>query len=375
MRRPTKCAAPLPTCAGRQRARRVPVAAVRLTSSGKPSGSLAPRVRRNRSARSAIWSSRRANSPDAERRIANNLGSTGPGEQGQDRARRLAGRQDGLAERTRRLQEGLKAGPKPAAGSPGRPAASGEAARVIEQQRLVERMQQSAAEGIRASAGRRASLDDRPKSDEQRAVARALDKAADTLASASEGGDEEARKLSAQLSRTRDLRERLDGLGDRLEEQGGPNGRTGSPSPGVQKAASESRKSGESLRGEGSRGGDPGKLRDEYAQQLQEARELLSELSRENPNSTQPGAGATPLGQGAVLSAPGTEAFKQDFARWEQMRRQATTALELAEASISKQLRAAQARDRLAAGVADTAPAEYQQQVDSYFKAIAGKKK
>ena len=38
-------------------------------------------------------------------------------------------------------------------------------------------------------------------------------------------------------------------------------------------------------------------------------------------------------------------------------------------------LQTRQAKDRLAAGADDKPPAGYQQQVDSYFKAIAGKKK
>jgi hypothetical protein len=76
-----------------------------------------------------------------------------------------------------------------------------------------------------------------------------------------------------------------------------------------------------------------------------------------------------------TLSAPGTEAFKQDFAKWEVLRRQATEALENVESSLSKQLQAKEAHDRLAAGVDDKAPPEYQQQVDSYFKALATKKK
>ncbi len=75
-----------------------------------------------------------------------------------------------------------------------------------------------------------------------------------------------------------------------------------------------------------------------------------------------------------TLSAPGTEAFKQDFANWESMRRQATQALENVESAASKKLQARQSKDRLAAGADDKAPAQYQQQVDSYFKAIASKK-
>jgi len=76
-----------------------------------------------------------------------------------------------------------------------------------------------------------------------------------------------------------------------------------------------------------------------------------------------------------TLSAPGTEAFKQDFARWDEMRRQATQALENVESTLSKKLQAKQAKDRLAAGADDKPPAGYQKQVDSYFKAIASKKK
>ena len=71
------------------------------------------------------------------------------------------------------------------------------------------------------------------------------------------------------------------------------------------------------------------------------------------------------------MSAPGTEAFKQDFSKWDALRKQATQALERAESSLSKRLQTKASRDRLAAGVEDAAPASYQQQVDSYFKALA----
>ena len=98
-------------------------------------------------------------------------------------------------------------------------------------------------------------------------------------------------------------------------------------------------------------------------------------MRRDDSELTQGGTGFTFEGQGMVLSAPGTEAFKQDFAKWEALRKQVTLALDRAESSISQRLQARQARDRLAAGVDDKAPASYQQQVDSYFKALATKKK
>ncbi len=59
-----------------------------------------------------------------------------------------------------------------------------------------------------------------------------------------------------------------------------------------------------------------------------------------------------------TLSAPGTEAFKQDFAKWDDLRRQATRALEGVESSLSKRLQDKEAKDRLAAGVDDKAPAQ-----------------
>ena len=76
-----------------------------------------------------------------------------------------------------------------------------------------------------------------------------------------------------------------------------------------------------------------------------------------------------------TLSAPGTEAFKQDYSKWEALRKQVTEALERAESSLSMKLQAKESHDRLAAGTEDKPPADYQQQVDSYFKALATGKK
>jgi hypothetical protein len=108
---------------------------------------------------------------------------------------------------------------------------------------------------------------------------------------------------------------------------------------------------------------------------MQETRDLMDQLRREDPTLNRGAAGFTFEGQGMTVSAPGTEAFKQDFAKWEGLRRQATIALENAQSAISKKLQAKESKERLAAGADDKAPAEYQKQVDDYFKAIAAKKK
>jgi len=107
---------------------------------------------------------------------------------------------------------------------------------------------------------------------------------------------------------------------------------------------------------------------------MRETRELMEQLRREDPTLARGGAGFTFEGQGMSTTAPGTEAFKQDFAKWDDLRRQATEALEIAQSAIAKKLQAKDSKERLAAGADDKAPPEYQKQVDDYFKAIAKKK-
>src|SRR5262249_24844150 len=107
----------------------------------------------------------------------------------------------------------------------------------------------------------------------------------------------------------------------------------------------------------------------------QEAKNLLDDLRREDPSLSRNGAGFTFEGQGMVLSAPGTEAFKQDFAKWDVPKRQAVAALGQASAALAKKVQTAAAKDRLAAGANDTAPREYQTQVDAYFKSLAASKR
>lgn len=301
---------------------------------------------------------------DAERRMATELGALGQGANSQDTARRLAGEQEELARRARKLQETLK----PAAGAPG------DAGREIERQQLVQRMEQTAAYLRVAAGGQSPGGDPRQAAAAAGELARSLDRVAAALAAASGAGDGESSMLSERLAKARQLRERLDNLGREVDRLGRQSGKSGNSQSG-QKASGETGKPGEGQQGSGGSGTEVAKLRDEYARQLQQTRELLGELSRLDSSSAQSSIGSTPEGRGMVLSAPGTEAFKQDFAQWEQLRFQATLALQRAELSISKKLLATQSRDRLAAGVEDKAPPEYQEQVDRYFKAIATRKR
>ena len=129
--------------------------------------------------------------------------------------------------------------------------------------------------------------------------------------------------------------------------------------------------------GQGGTSGDPAsveQLREQIAKQLREVRELMNESQRENARS-EGGPGSTFEGQGMVTSAPGTQGFKQDFAKWQELTRQVTLALDDIESTASRKLQERTSKDRLASGGDERAPAAYQQQVDSYFKALATRKR
>jgi len=94
-------------------------------------------------------------------------------------------------------------------------------------------------------------------------------------------------------------------------------------------------------------------------------------VQHDDPTFMDGGAGGLASeGQGLVQSAAGDEAFKQDLEKWEQLRLQINRALELAASSLARRL-TREGHERLAAGLVDRAPADYQKRVDNYFKALA----
>lgn len=326
---------------------------------------------------------------DAQRQVASELGRAGRGETGRDARRRLAGEQGRLAERAAQLGRNLdrSASPSPSAGArrAGDDATSiaralADASRDLERQRVAERMQQ-AADALRASAsagdsggaGQQADprQTDQATRNTQDDVARTLDRLADQLAAASGSRDGEAQRLSGDLSRARDLRDRMAATSAQLEALGASADGGTPPRPGGSKRGGESASKASADAG---LDGEVARLREQYQRQLHETGELINRLGTEERKQGRAGSGATFADRGMVLSAPGTEAFKQDFAKWEALRKQATQALERAESSIAQRLRARQGHERLGANVDDRPPAAYADQVDRYFKALATKK-
>ncbi len=345
---------------------------------------------------------------DAQRQIASESGRARDGQANTDALRRLAGEQDRLSERLQRVQQGLRQqgqGTPGTQGTPGRPQgtenmqqAASDAARDIGQQRLSERMQQSA-ESMRRASGQSSSASSATEGQPsngtpqgtptarqgapnqagaQQELARALDRLADRLNLVDQPQDNDSRRMNEQVARAREMRNRMDDLTKQLEElDRQASGERGSPqsSPSAQGQASQSGRPGQ---GQGGGTGDPApidEVRTAISKQMRELRELLAETQKDTNSRNTGGPGSTFEGQGMVMSAPGSEGFKQDFAKWQELTRQVTLALDEVESSLTRKLQAKGSKDRLASGGDERAPAGYQEQVDSYFKAIATRKR
>ncbi len=425
----------------------------------------------------------------ADARRLQQQGRSGSGSPG-DTLRRMAGEQERLAERANALRRGLS--DLSTSGKSDQERASlGDAQGELSRQKLEQRMR-DAASALRAagngtghnvgnnasnsganSAGNSAGNKGGPAADgssshdiaslanQQDDLARSMDAVAQRMGASVGGNNADSRKLSDQLAQVRAHRNRLNELGQRIDElskeangngskngdkanangsksangqqaQNGQNGQgqNGQKGPGQnaqngqgqagqngqspngqgQSAQGQSGQSGQAGQGQnaqngqgqsgqngqsagngnGQGGGDANemaRLQAEYARQLRETQDLLNGLQREQQGQQQgqqgmgggPGSGYGSMGgwtptdpaAGGARNAPGTEAFKQDYAKWDVLRKGVSLALEQAETSLAQRLSEREARDRLNAGGDDRAPAEYADSVSRYYQALA----
>ena len=333
---------------------------------------------------------------DAERRLGNEASRTAAGGAGDDARRKLAAEQERLADRTERLGESVRQLSQSGEGDERQ--AMAEAGREIDQQRIAERMRESAqsmrksdAASAKASAGR---PDQSPEE-----LARALDQVAERLGDATGGRDGETSRLSEQLSRTQELRDRLARLQrsmEELEKQGaqsaqgttgaqgaqeqgakgasGAQGANGQKSPdgqqpGERQPGSQGQEGSTGQQGSNAGGrGSVERLQRDVDGQMRDAQRLAEELRRE-PGMEK--GGTTPEQWQRSVSAPGTEAFKQDFAKWESLKKNLLVALEQTESKLADQLRARETRERLNAGRHDAVADSYRELVDRYYQSLA----
>ncbi len=312
---------------------------------------------------------------DAERRLGNESARTAAGAAGDDARRRLAADQERLADRTDRLGETVKqlangpaeSEPQDPDAAQGRRQAMTEASREIERQRLGERMRESA-KGMRQGAGEGPNPSATPEE-----LARALDKVAERLGAATGARDQESARLSEQLRKTQELRDRLSDLQhtmDALSKAGGPpqGGQEGSGKP---QSGAEGRggQSGQPGSADGGRAGAVARLQREADEQMREAQRLAEDVRKQNPGMQK--GGSTPEHWQRSVSAPGTETFKQDFAKWESLKKNLLVALEQTESQMSDQLRAREHKERLNAGRHDAVSDTYRDLVDRYYQSLA----
>jgi small-conductance mechanosensitive channel len=121
--------------------------------------------------------------------------------------------------------------------------------------------------------------------------------------------------------------------------------------------------------GSGDGRGSVERLQREADQQMREAQQLAEQMQRENPGMQK--GGSTPEQWQRSMSAPGTEAFKQDFAKWDELKKNLLVALEQTESKLSDQLRARETRERLNAGRHDAVGDTYRSLVDRYYQSLA----
>ncbi|MDP3719699.1 MAG: hypothetical protein Q8T13_18210 [Acidobacteriota bacterium] len=289
---------------------------------------------------------------EAERRLGNEAGRTGAGD---DARRRLAAEQERLAERAERLGESVKQMARTGAADAEDRQAITDASREIDQQKIAERMRQSAQSLRQTSPG-----GDGAGQPEE--LARALDKVAERLGSASGAQDRESAKLSEQLARTQELRDRLGELQRTMDALAREQGSAGQQ-PGA---------TGQQGRAAADRAESVARLQRDADNQMREAQKLAEGVQRENPQMPR---GATPEQWERGVSAPGTEAFKQDFSNWESLKKNLLTALDRTESQLSDQLRARENRERLNAGRHEAVAETYRQLVERYYQSLAAPRK
>ncbi len=357
---------------------------------------------------------------DAERRVASETDRLSPGAGADETRRRLAAEQERLADRTDRLREAAKQMSEPAAGATGEQGesearqAAQQAAKDLERERLSERMRASA-ESMRKPGAPGA------QGSEGREMARALDRIAGQLGSAAGTADQETERLSEQLARTSELRDQIDELQrtiealDREARQGQQGGRPQSDAQGQRgqsaqqqgqqsqsgqqgeqgqqpgqeagQSASQSSQSsspqqgqagregstGEQGGADGGRGGQLARLQREASDRMREAQRSAGELRQQNPDMRN--SPATPEDWYPSLSAPGTESFKQDFSKWESLKKNLLMAIERTESRLASQLRERESRERLNVGGHQGVSDEYREMVDRYYQSLASPRK
>ena len=302
---------------------------------------------------------------DRQRQLADETAKAGTSAS-DDSRRRLAGEQQRLADRADALNQRVQRLAQGETGDRQARERLAEAARTAERGRIGQQMREIA-DDVRKGDAKATT------GEPQRTVARELDRLADQVGGTQPtGGDREGRQLTDDLSKARELRDRLTDLQRQIEAAGKQGQRSESGKPGDSGQPGASARQGEAgQQGQSSQRGPRrlAELQREYLEQLRNAGELGERLEQASPGTGR--AMSTPIEQQMVTSAPGTQAFKQDFSKWETLHKDIALGLERLEAALSQRVVERAARERLRTGATDRVPDTYRSTVDRYYRALA----
>ena len=296
---------------------------------------------------------------DAQTLIAREVDQLEVGQASHDTRSRLAEEQAQMANRVDNLHEATGALARRLDNDLEGRGTLEEVADMFEGERLAPRLRESA-DTLRSAFG----MSDGISEDERRSLTESEDALRDSLVQVAErlelvsgGLSDEARRRAEDLDQTRALRERLGELERQIEALArlGEVGELAS-SPINVKPNVEDESDGLARLGEA------------YERELRRAVDLLGELRRENPSLASRVNGLS--GQYA-RAAPGTEGFKQDFTRWDELRQDVAEALERLEVGQSGLLSAEELRGRLSSGADESVPETYRALVEAYYEALA----
>ena len=183
-------------------------------------------------------------------------------------------------------------------------------------------------------------------------ITEALNRVTEGIGAASHLGNADAERFSEQLAQSSDLRDRLAPIERQIEALSGSE--LTSNNPGANEVPSLT------------------DLFGEYDRALHATQDLLDELRRDNSALDQ--RLANQVENRRSVSAPGTEAFKQDYSQWEALRRDVELALERFDARRSDYLAKEEMSDSVNAGADDRMPEEYRDLVDTYFRSLVSQK-
>jgi hypothetical protein len=333
---------------------------------------------------------------ERQRQLAQQAGELGQPQSGataNERRRQLAGEQGRLADRVAALERQVR---ELARGSDPVKDPLGQAAREMQRGKTAGQLQEAARQLREGGTPQGTDI-----ARQQRDAARVLDRVASLAGQASGRGNGDTQALSDRLADTRDLRDRLKSLEDRIAAlsqqaerdaraaQGATNGSEGKAA-GQQGARGESSSTAKGENGNqrgsqpGSRGSAQGQgdgegtrdtldqlrdLQEQYARELQQAGRMLQGSNA--GGADRGGRMATPEGHEFSRSAPGTEAFKQDFARWDSLRKGIANAMDRYEATLAQRLAEREAAERVQAPLRDRVPDRYAESVVRYYQSLS----